>query len=290
MEKSFAVREVVPKGQVVCERRVRLASGVDHMILVAGESLKKLLPVDADLSQEITFQVRTQREVFTAPVIKGSVYGEMDVIYQGEVIGKVPLHAQSNIGLSRYLVAWDAVVSFFSHGPAKVILILVICAAVFYVLYLFFMLWVQYLRRNRERNRAIAELMEMENRRMRKVRLEERKANQARMRKVRSALRAGFQVLQGDAELEKNAGRRKKAPASRAVAKVPEKYRSINRTPQNGRVLPEKGQKGRPATPEKGQKPREVYRTGRPVRPASSRPSAPSQKASPPPQRRRGKK
>ncbi len=233
-EGSFSVREVIPAKKIICERSVRLASGVDHMILVTGESLELLLPTEIDLEAEITTKVRTNRETYTAPIIEGTTYGEMDVLYGDEVIGTVPLVAQTNIGLSRWLVAWDAVVSFFSHGPAKVVLILVVCCAVFYVLYLFFALWAEYARRNRERNRAIEELMEMENKRMKKVRLEERKANQARMRKVRSALRAGFQVLQGDAEVIETSRGRRKAQPHKAVAKLPEKYRSANRPIQRG--------------------------------------------------------
>ncbi|MBQ3075517.1 MAG: D-alanyl-D-alanine carboxypeptidase, partial [Clostridia bacterium] len=125
-EANFGMRRAMEQGRVVCERKVRLASGVDHMILVTGAELEKLLPLDADLSKEITTVVRTDREVFTAPIIEGTAYGELDVLYQGEVIGTVPLVAKSNLRLSRWLVAWDAVVSFFSHGPAKVVLILAI--------------------------------------------------------------------------------------------------------------------------------------------------------------------
>ena len=263
-ENTFAVREVIPSGKIVCERGVRLASGIDHMILVTGENLELLLPIEADLEKEITTEIKTNKKTFTAPIIEGTTYGEMKVLYQGKEIGSVPLVAQSNIGLSRGLVFWDAIKSFFSHGPAKVILILAILLAVSYVLYLFYVLYDQYRQRNRERNRIISEMMEMEKKRMKKVRLAEQKANQARMRKVRNALQAGFQVLQGETETPVNTKNRRNAPAHKAVAKVPEKYRTKSPVPQNNRNPSEQR---RP--PSVSSQKREVYRTG-PVQKRSS--------------------
>lgn len=274
-EKNYSMRYVLEKGMVVCEKRLRLASGVDHMILVTGESLKMLLPMDVDLSKEITTEVRTDREVYTAPIIEGTAYGEIDVYYNGDLVDTVPLVAKSNIGLSRGLVAWDAVVSFFSHGAAKVVLILVILGLVLYVAILILAAVIQYLRQNKEQNRIIREMKAVEDRRLRKIRLQERKASQARMRKMRNVLRAGYQVLQGDSEAMDQPGRgQRRPPASKAVAKVPEKYRSTNRNPQtpaNNRPPERNVPPRRPTT--------EVYRTGRPIRPNSQNRSrtAPSQ-------------
>ncbi len=229
-EGKFGMRRVLERGVVVCERKVRLASGVDHMILVAGESLEKLLPLDVNLSTDITTEIRTQRDTYTAPIIEGTTYGEMDVLYRGEVIGTVPLVARSNIGLSRWLVAWDAVVRFFSHGPAKVVLILVVCGIILYIAGLIAVVIRQYKNKNKERDRAIKEALQIENQRMKLVRKQEWKDSQKRMRKMRSAFRAGFQVLKGDSEVmdQPKKGKRK-VPPSKAVAKVPQKYRSVNR-------------------------------------------------------------
>ncbi len=256
-EDNFAVREVVPASKVVCERKVRLASGVDHMILITGKAFVKLLPVNVDLEKEIRTEIRTDKKTYTAPIIEGTSYGKMDIIYEGQVIGTVPLVARSNIGLSRWLVAWDAVKGFFSHGPAKVVLILVILSCVFYVLYLFYTVFAQYRKQNKARQRAINELMEQEKKRMEKVRREEWKLTQARMKKVRSAFRAGFQVLQGD--MEEDPAQSPKKPASKAVAKVPEKYRTHSTSPRNP-ALPPRSQ----ASGQRNQKPGESYRVSRP--------------------------
>ncbi len=270
-EGNFGMRRVVESGSVICERKVRLASGVDHMILVTGENLEKLLPLNADLATEITTEIRTERDTYTAPIIEGTTYGEMDVLFQGEVIGTVPLVARTNIGLSRWLVAWDAVVRFFSHGPAKVVLILVICAVVLYIAALIYVVCEQNRRKNKEKNRAIKEALQIESQRMKKVRKQELHDTQKRMRKMRSALRAGFQVLNGDDESldrAKKMGGKRKASPSKAVAKVPEKYRASNRKPvqntasQPPRKIPPRTAQG------------ETYRTGRAAGSVRQTPSA----------------
>lgn len=231
-EACFAIRKVIPKQKVICEKAVRLSAGVDHMILVTGEELEALLPLGANLETEIQFEIHTEKNTYTAPIIEGNAYGTVDVIYKDEVLGTVPLVAQSNIGLSRWLVTWDAVTGFFSQGPAKAVLILVCVAAVLYVLVLIGTVWIQYMRKSRARRLAISEINEQENRRMRKVRLAERKKSQERRRRVSGALRESFRVLSGEAEVLDAPKRRKPTPRSKAVAKVPEKYRKANRPTQ----------------------------------------------------------
>lgn len=233
-EETYSIREVMEKGKILCEKKVRLAGGVDHMILVAGETLTALLPKDADLEEHLTVEISTLEEVYTAPIIEGDAYGKVNVLFDGEVIGSTPLVAQSNVSLSRWLVMWDAVQSFFSQGPARVVLILVIVIAILYVFTLIFTVWIQYARRNRARKQIIKELNDQEDRRLRQVRLEEKKAANARFRQAKKFLQAGYQVLSGEAELvQTEKGRKRKvsqknAPQKRAVAKVPEQYRRKN--------------------------------------------------------------
>ncbi len=229
-ENNFSLRQVLMKDAIICEKKVRLASGVDHMILVSGTDFQALLPTEINPAEEITTQIRTPEEVFTAPIIEGNVYGEVDLIYQGKVIGTVPLVAQSNIGLSPWLVIWDAIVRFFDHGPARVVLILVITSGILYVLVLIGSVWLQHVRRNRERNLAIAELNERENRRMRQVRKEERLAARAKLHRAGVFFREGFRVLSGEAEVMDSSRNQKRTQPRKAVAKVPEKYRSKNRS------------------------------------------------------------
>ena len=60
------------------------------MILVAGEEVKVLLPSDADAETDITKEIRVEKESFPAPIVKGRVYGEMDILFRGEKVATVP--------------------------------------------------------------------------------------------------------------------------------------------------------------------------------------------------------
>lgn len=257
-EKSFSVQNVVEADAVVCEKGVRLAGGLDHMILVAGKEAKVLLPTDTDPDVDITRVIRVEEDSFPAPIVKGHIYGEMDILFRGEVVATVPLVAQNNIGLSRWLVARDAVIRFFSQGPARIILICVIVAAVLYVIILIGTVWLAARRRNRERDLAIKELNEQENKRLAKIRHEERQMTRAKLRQAGSFFREGFRVLSGEGE-ETPAGNGKKSTApKKAVAKLPEQYRK-KQSRQNAPVT----------------RPQESYRIRRPEAPSHR----PTQKA-----------
>lgn len=219
-ETNYAMRCVVPADFIVEERGVRLASGVDHVVLVTKNEFSALLEAEADLSVRIRKEILLQEGVYTAPIMQGQQFGTMEIYFDEEWIGSVPLVAQANVGLSGWLVMWDAVESFFSQGPAKAVLILAIVAAVGYVLVLIGTVWLQWQRKNRSRQRAINEMLATEKRRMQKVRLAERRDRQARMRRARTFLREGFSVLSGETEII----------GTKAVAKVPEKYRKASRS------------------------------------------------------------
>ncbi len=283
-ENSFSIQNVIFPGTIICEKGVRLGAGVDHMILVTGEELRALLPSDIDLKEEIQYEIHTEHDTFTAPIIEKKQYGTLDLVYEGRVLGTVSLVAQSGIGLSRWLVVWDAITGFFSQGPARVILILSIAAVVIYILVLIGMVWLQYIRTNREKAMIIAEINQQENLRMQKVRREERDASRARRRLVRGALREGFRVLSGEAEVMDP--KKKKSPAhSKAVAKVPEKYRrstpsgqpSLQKrpgsapTPRTGHYQVSRPGSAKSTTRNQAPSSPERYRTGR-------KPNGPSQK------------
>ncbi|MBQ4037776.1 MAG: hypothetical protein IJC84_06595 [Clostridia bacterium] len=255
-EKNFAMQSVCTSGEVICEVPVRLAAGVDHVMLVTKGELATLLPVGEDTKARITTAVRTKGESFTAPIAEGESYGEMDVFFDGELIATVPLVALNSVHLSGWLVMWDAVERFFSRGPARVVLILLIAAAVIYVAVLIGTVWVHAARRNRARNQLISEMNRKEDLRMKKVRQEERLNRRARFRRAGVFLREGFRVLSGESEAMDTGSRRSRAP-SKAVARVPEKYRKAKLPPPS-------------AAPRRAEK---APRRAAPVRPASKRPA-----------------
>ncbi|MBR2615662.1 MAG: D-alanyl-D-alanine carboxypeptidase [Clostridia bacterium] len=247
-EESFAFQSVLTKGKIVCEKKVRLGAGVDHVILATGDEVNALLPVTFDPETDIRLETNVSKDTFTAPVIEGSSYGTMDVYYKDELLASVPLVAASGVGLSRWLVTWDAITGFFSHGPAHVALILVILAGVSYVGVLVGTVWVHHARETRAKRRAVKEMNQEENRRLRLVRQEEKKASRARLRRVTRALHEGFLVLSGETE-DGSAGQ---STPRRAVARVPEKYRKHPTPPRAPRAARPAAK--RAPTPAKGQK------------------------------------
>ena len=238
-EENFSLRTVVKKGQVIREMPVRLGDGVDHIILTSGEEITLLLPASFAESEDLLLVPHPEREVFTAPLLEGDLLGTMEILLRGEKVAEVPLVAQASVNLSGWLVLRDAVGSFFSAGPAKVILILALSAAVLYVVILVGTVWLQYLRENRERREALAEMNRQENQRLKLVRLKEKEENRARLRRVHGAFREGFRVLSGDtlepseAELPPSSAKPLTKKEGKAVAKLPSKYKKENR-PERG--------------------------------------------------------
>ena len=265
-ESHYSVRKIIEEKEIICEKKVRLAADVDHIILVTGEELELLFPVDADIETAVEKKIRCEKDSFSAPLIEGEKCGELDIIYEGKVVGTVPLVAQTNVRLSRWLVMWDAVVGFFSQGTGLAVFILVIAVIVLYFLWLVLSVWRQYAKENREKRQLTQSVYKQEKERMKLVRAEERKSTQATMRKVRHALRTGYQVLQGDMDSpESEKPRRKAPPPSRAVAKVPEKYQRRNQPTPPPKSPSKKGnprQENRP--PQNAARTGERYRTGRP--------------------------
>lgn len=265
VEEAWSIQSVVRAESIVCEKKVTLAGGVDHMILVAGEDVRALLPADADLKTDVTTKIRVDSDSFAAPIVKGKSYGEMDVLFRGEVIATVKLVAQTNIGLSRWLVARDAVARFFSQGPARVILICVIVAAVLYVFVLIGTVWLNAKRKNRERDQIIKELNRKESHRLRKLRQEERRSARKKLSQAGSFFREGFRVLSGEGEEPSPAPKKASSHQKKAVAKLPEQYRRKG-APQ-GQKAPSAGNAPR----------REAYRK-KPGSPGRQAPPSPKQR------------
>lgn len=305
-EKGFQRTDIITEGAVIREEKIALAAGVDHMILVAGEGLQVFLPKDADLTSADFRQVVTLSETsFQAPVVKGQQFGTVEFYYRDELLGSVPLEAQSNIGRSQWSAFWNGVTRFFSAGPARAILILVLLLAVAYVVILLLTVWVQYLRASRERRRAMRRLEEEEKRRMQTVRRRERMNRSHRIRRAGMFFREGFRVMTGDtdeapaAPSDARKGRPGRSAAHRGVARVPEKYRKYpqgtaprGKTPPAKRPAsaPPRSQSGKTPTPPAGQgqrAPRQNPAAARPNpaqakarRPAAKAPARPPQKNS----------
>ncbi len=93
---EFEYKTVLQSGEIIGEAPVELAWDIDFVSVVPEKSLSAIVPKVAD-SSTVTKTVRWYKETYDAPIKKGDVLGECDVLYAGEVLGTVKLVASQDI-------------------------------------------------------------------------------------------------------------------------------------------------------------------------------------------------
>ena len=146
---SFVYLDVLAPEQIMCEIPVTLATGVDHVTLVASDSLSVYLPADTDIEKEITFSWTTNTEQLQAPVKKGDLAGRVTVLYNGEPIGTSDLIATADIERSDMLYTLHNISEF---TKSKFFIATIICIVIFSIAYVFGKAFILG-RRNRKRYR-----------------------------------------------------------------------------------------------------------------------------------------
>ncbi|MBE6587746.1 MAG: D-alanyl-D-alanine carboxypeptidase [Ruminococcaceae bacterium] len=131
---SFLYLDVLSPEQIMCEIPVTLATGVDHVTLVARDSLTVYLPADTDIEKEITFSWTTNTEELQAPVKKGDLAGRVTVLYNGDPIGSSDLISTADIERSDMLYGLHNISEF---TKSKFFIATLVCIVVFSVAYVF---------------------------------------------------------------------------------------------------------------------------------------------------------
>lgn len=128
---NFRYKTIVSKGELVdLSVPVNYSWDVDRITLAAGETVKALLPKDADLS---TIDYRaTLKESYDATLKEGSVLGTAEIVFAGETIGAVPLVAPQTIEGSFVLRIWHYLQVIFGNWLVRIALL--VAAVVFIVL------------------------------------------------------------------------------------------------------------------------------------------------------------
>ncbi len=133
----------------MCEIPVTLATGVDHVTLVASDSLSVYLPSDTDIEKEITYSSTTNYEYLQAPVKKGQLAGRVTVLYNGEPIGTSDLISTADIERSDMLFGLHKISEFTKSKFFIATLVFIVIFSVAYVFIKAFILG----RRSRKRYR-----------------------------------------------------------------------------------------------------------------------------------------
>ncbi len=147
---SFGYITVLNPDSIVREIPVALAKDVDYVIASPENKVDYFLPLDTDVESEISYEMRLDRDTMTAPIYEGQRAGEIDVMYEGEVIATVPLVTKNNVRASSLLRALDYLKNLLKSRQVKITL--TVFAVVFTAyLILSYVAFTRRRRRNRRR-------------------------------------------------------------------------------------------------------------------------------------------
>lgn len=132
--KHIKLRVIAQPYQTVAETKVNLSASSDYVRLVPETEITKLVP-SGITSEEVLIQPiaeKTKTEV-DAPVEKGTVLGEAQILYAGKEIARVNLVAAESIGRSNSKYIGNFVKAVVTSPIFIIIAVLFISAALYYV-------------------------------------------------------------------------------------------------------------------------------------------------------------
>ena len=110
---NFSFKEVAKSDEPVCEIAVEYSMDTDFVPLYFKKPFITILPNDADHST-LVIKTNFDSETVKAPIKKGDVLGEAQVMYAEKVIGTVDLVAGNDVSSSTLLVFATHVKDFFT--------------------------------------------------------------------------------------------------------------------------------------------------------------------------------
>ncbi len=117
---EFVFKEVANSADPVCEIPVELSMETDFIPLYFEESFVSVLPKDADEST-IVIKEYLYSESVQAPVKKGTVLGEAEVIFAEKVLGRVKLVTKEDVKSNNLLKTMETVKGFFGSFYMKAV-------------------------------------------------------------------------------------------------------------------------------------------------------------------------
>lgn len=131
---NFSFKKVADSNEPVCEMPVKLSLDTDFVPLFFKEPFITVLPNEADDST-IVVKPRLISESVDAPVKKGQVLGEADIMYAEKKIGTAKLIAGEDVNPSILLVIINYIKIALTSVYMKIILIiLAVCFMIFILL------------------------------------------------------------------------------------------------------------------------------------------------------------
>ncbi len=129
---NFKFKEIATSTEPVCEIPLELSMETDFVSLYFGKPFISVLPKDADEST-IVIKPKLKSESVKAPVKKGEILGEAEVIFAEKVIGRVNLVVGEDIKANTVLKSVDYLKDIFTSSYMKVLYIVLILAVLVFV-------------------------------------------------------------------------------------------------------------------------------------------------------------
>ena len=105
-------KTVLDSGNVIFEVPVELSWDTDYVSAYPSKTISAIIPKIADTST-ITTKVHLYKDSYDAPIKKGDVLGECDIIYADEILETVTIVASQNIERSTIMYIARGVKNFF---------------------------------------------------------------------------------------------------------------------------------------------------------------------------------
>lgn len=144
---EFSFVSVTSVKDIVCEIPVKNAIDVDHLALFPEKDIQVLLPIQVDVSRDITKEIRMFSECAYSPVNKGEVFGEIVVKYKdGANVGTVNIVSDVVIDRSNVLYFFSKIENMVSGTWFRVF---AVTALLLFALYFGLSIYYRYFKRNK---------------------------------------------------------------------------------------------------------------------------------------------
>lgn len=134
--KNYRLTDVFAASASVSQLPVRFSGTIDNAVIVSGQTLKSILPVDADLEKSVRIYEKIDITTLDAPVKSGVAVGSADIYFNDERLGSVTLVTQSNIERSNFLYLLYLIGEFFKRKEVILALLGVMACVVIYLIIL----------------------------------------------------------------------------------------------------------------------------------------------------------
>ena len=130
---DFEYKSILQTDEIVGEAPVELAWDTDYIAAVPSQNLSAVVPKAADNST-ITKEIHWYKESYEAPIKKGDILGECNLVYAGESLGTVTLVATNDVERSSLMYIGQKASEIFRSWPFLIFLFIVIAAILAFII------------------------------------------------------------------------------------------------------------------------------------------------------------